>query len=240
MRKFIALALFIFCSLHSACSQVRWNLAANAGLSHMFQAPSNSHDRFAYRVGGGAIIPLKDWFSVRPSLYFSEKGVNFDGYYGSEQIDEAKYSLCLQYLELPVMAGFDIHLNNEASLVLKVGPFLSCGLNGRSKVSLANSDYEKTYGNLFDHGTAFDGCAYDGNSKVKNFGRFHRWDAGIQWGIACELSHISVGADISLSLTNATSAQINNDPVSGVVQALFTRSDKPKNLAAYFHIGYIF
>lgn len=240
MKRLIVLA-FTLCAFAASQAQVRWNAEVGLGSSAMVNPPSSSHCRFAYRIGGGAIIPLYSWFSLRPSLYFSKKGIGIDGYYGKEQITEADYKLSLNYLELPCYAGFDIRLKNGSAIVLKIGPFVSYGLNGKVGVSTTNTDFSKTYSeNLFSKGCTMDNCAYDANNKVVSMPKFNRIDAGFSYGVAYEMRHISVGADISLSLTHAASSKVDDGVASANAQSNLKMTDKSTNLAALVHIGYIF
>lgn len=239
--KRLLLLMLTLCAFAASQAQVRWNAEAAVGSSTIINPPSSPHGRFAYRIGGGAIIPLNNWFSLRPSLYLAKKGVGFDGYYGKEQITEANYRLSLNYLELPVMAGFDIRLKNGAAIVLKIGPFVSYGLNGKVGVSIANADFSKTYSeNLFSKGCTMDNCAYDSNNKLQAMPKFNRLDAGVSYGVAYEMRHFSIGAYIDLSLTHAASSQLSDDLASALVQRILTTTDKPINLATGVHVGYIF
>ena len=85
------------------------------------------------------------------------------------------------YLELPVMAAARFDVANNTNVVINAGPYLACGIAGKSKVDMGNVEYkENTFG--------------DGGLK--------RFDAGLGVGVALELGQIIVGLDGQFGLVD--------------------------------------
>lgn len=204
MKIFIA-AILLTAALN-ATAQVRFHVGGGLGVAGMSNVTS-SNDIFSYNIGGGADIHLGRVFSICPSVYICRKGTNFDGYYGTEQIDKATFSVLTEYLEIPLLAGFDIHLKNNSAFVLTVGPHLSGGLNGKAKVKMRNSDYKYTSeGSVFDNTCDFGGNAYNNDGEQVEIPRFNRWDLGLMLGVAYEMRHFRIGLVYAHTITESATS----------------------------------
>ena len=101
--------------LVAKAQDITWQAKAGIGYATVFGGVSNIDDRIGFYVGGGADIGLSKngvW-RFQPALQFVRKGWKFDGYYGNEQIMEAKYSTHLNYLQLPLQMAARLSLGKE-------------------------------------------------------------------------------------------------------------------------------
>ena len=79
------------------------------------------------------------------------------------------------------MAAARFDFANNTNVVINAGPYLACGIAGKSKVDMGNVEYkENTFG--------------DGGLK--------RFDAGLGVGVALELGQIIVGLDGQFGLVD--------------------------------------
>ena len=97
-------------------------------------------------VGGAYItIEMNDVFSIQPELLFSMKGAYFEDkdYYGDEYI-KVEEKDTFYYLEVPVLARFDINAHNDLKPSLFFGPALS--FNMSAKYDMDIEMYTHDYG----------------------------------------------------------------------------------------------
>jgi hypothetical protein len=223
IRKILTTALFMcLIGLNAAFSQVKWNVEVQTGVTELTSLPSNSSGKFLWAVGGGASIQLTDVVHIAPSLLFSQRGAKFDGYYGDEMIMAAKYSICTNYLELPVNLALHFGSKENLRFIIKTGPSFSYGLTGKMKVSGENSDFSMTYPeNLFSEQCTMTGAYDSSNHALNTVPKFNRFD--LQWGIGFDVmikQHFIVGLNAKIGLTNVTPKPIS-DNVLGQLATLF-------------------
>lgn len=82
---------------------------------------------------------------------------------------------------------FRFNLADNTNLVIATGPYLACGVGGKTK---------------FDGGASIGGIAVNGGDKVDTFGSdgldYNRFDAGWNIGLGVEFGKILVGLDTQL------------------------------------------
>lgn len=237
--KLWSLALVV-CPLF-ATAQVTWNVKGALGTS-AFIANSGESPQLSYRLGGGMAVPLGRTFYFQPSLYLANKGFNFDGYFGNEQISEARYHVNMHYVELPLNIVAHIHLTDDLYLNLYTGPYIACGLNSKAKVSMANSDYKHTFKeNLFEQGSKMLGNSYNEDKKLVELPKFKRMDVGLQSGLELDINRIIIGVETSFGLTQVTNQPIvKEDVVEQVLQALLFGTVTPHHFVFQATVGYRF
>lgn len=90
-------------------------------------------------------------------------------------------------MELPINVQFRFNLADNTNLVIATGPYLACGVGGKTK---------------FDGGASIGGIAVNGGDKVDTFGSdgldYNRFDAGWNIGLGVEFGKILVGLDTQL------------------------------------------
>lgn len=243
MRKAV-LAILLSLSL-GAAAQVRFHVGGGVGMADMSDVTSSSNI-LSYRLGGGADIHLGRVFSLRPAVYYTQKGTDFDGFYGAEQMEPAKFSVRSEYLEIPFLAGFDIHLNERSAIVLTVGPHLSCGLNGKTKVKARNSGgWDIDGGNFFDNTCDFGQQAYSSEKRPVQIPQFNRWDLGLMIGAAYEMRHFRFGLVYAHTLTESATSHFEvedrHDPYYyDDLHDFYYDMTTPRNSTLHIVFDYIF
>ena len=129
-----------------------------------------------------------DLISLQPSLFFSQKGAKYSsGYEGTVVDADADVKINQLYLELPINVQFRFNLADNTNLVIATGPYLACGVGGKTK---------------FDGGASIGGIAVNGGDKVDTVGSdgldYNRFDAGWNIGLGVEFGKILVGLDTQL------------------------------------------
>lgn len=221
-------------TIGTAQAQVALQVRAGVGMSKL-QGLSLMENRLSYKVGLAVDIPVSGPWAVQPALYFVQKGTNFKGNYGNEQIVPVTLDNRLSYFELPVYAAFKIDLGSESQVALKAGPYVAWGIVGKAHVSSDDMDFHRTFvGELFTDGCTYDGltllstksgAVYKAGSKA-----YKNLDAGVAFGADFKYQHFLVGVDCSWGLLPACEGVFDNVALEGDL----------KNLAVHLTLGYQF
>jgi len=221
---------------------IHWQARGGIGRSTLFAGVTNIEDRTGFHVGGGADIGLSKngvW-RLQPSLLFVRKGWKFKGYYGSEQIMEARFGTRLDYLQLPLQLAARLRLGEGCFLTFRSGAYVACGLSGKTRLDIVNTDRCETFDvNHFSQAFDFHSCAYDRENRRVSYPAFNRWDAGAIGGIDLTLGHFIIGYDVCVGLTSVSDAGFMGNPVGNVATAVLLGAH-PKNIMADLSIGYRF
>lgn len=231
---FMWLAFIGMMTISTVQAQVSLQARAGVGLSK-FQGLSLMENSFSYKVGMSVDIPVAKQWAVQPTLYFVQKGSNFSGYYGSEQIVPVTLDNRLSYFELPVYGAFKMNLSDEMQLTFKAGPYVAWGVVGKAHVSSDDMDFHRTFvGELFTDGCDFDGLTTlntkSGTTYVAGSKAYKNLDAGVAFGVDFRYQHFLVGMDCSWGLLPVTDGLFNNVALKGDLT----------NLAFYLTLGYQF
>lgn len=228
--------------LMAKAQDINWQAKAGIGYATVFGGVSNIDDRIGFHVGGGADIGLSKngvW-RFQPALQFVRKGWKFDGYYGNEQIMEAKYSTHLNYLQLPLQMAARLSLGKEWFITFRTGAYVAYGLSAKTGMEILSTDYDETFGvNHFSEDFDFNRCAYDKESRSVGFPKFNRWDAGAIGGIDLTYRHFIIGYNVSVGFTKLCDAGFMGNPLGNVITAVLL-GGHPKNITADISIGYQF
>ena len=228
--------------LVAKAQDITWQAKAGIGYATVFGGVSNIDDRIGFHVGGGADIGLSKngvW-RFQPALQFVRKGWKFDGYYGNEQIMEAKYSTRLNYLQLPLQMAARLSLGKEWFITFRTGAYVAYGLSAKTGMEILNTDYDETFDiNHFSEDFDFNRCAYDKESRSVGFPKFNRWDAGAIGGIDLTYRHFIIGYNVSVGFTKLCDAGFMGNPLGNVITAVLL-GGHPKNITADISIGYLF
>jgi hypothetical protein len=243
MKKLLTLMTFVFCLGASALySQVNWYIEAQTGVASMSSLPSDNGCRFQWSAGGGASIRLSDVVHIAPSLLLSQRGATVSGYYGSEMIAPAKYSIRTNYLEMPVYLALHFGSNENLRFIIKTGPSFCYGLNGKVKVSARDSDFSATYPeNLFSQSCTMDGIAQTANRKLFGLPKFNRFD--LLWGTGFDVmlqKRFIIGLNVKVGLTKVTTEPITTNVMDQLVSLLFSHSVDSRNISASLSFAYQF
>lgn len=219
----------------SARSQVGWQVRGGVGWSRL-SGLSLMENRLSFRLGVASVIPVYKQFALEPGLFFVQKGSDFSGSYGGEQMVPVNLDNRLNYLEIPVLAAYRIALGKAGELTVKAGPYAAIGLTGRAHVSSDDLDFHRTFpGDLFG-----DGCTYDGATALRSkagysymagSAPYDRFDAGLILGLDYRYRHFILGAEASWGMV-PVSRRLFDVEVPYVM--------KLRNSAAHLSVGYQF
>lgn len=223
-------------------AKVQFEVRAGFGASN-YRGDDNAGNRFSGKIGAVADIQLNRNWSIEPGLFYVGKGTQFSGLYvhsGDNQSGlMSKFRNSLHYLEVPVLAVYKIHIDKDAYISLKAGPYLALGVKGTANVKTPMyNDNDKDFSNdLFK-----DGCDYDKSSYLsyedmlddfidmmidKEPSRYiktekmNRLDAGIMAELGITYKHAYIGYNTSWGLTKLCSDFIVGSPRNMVYSVVF-------------------
>jgi len=146
----------------------------------MFGTASSSSGYTAGFAGGlFLIIPLSDRFSFQPELLFVQKGGSeADDFTGDDDFfddaDESEEgSITLNYIELPLLARFNLPLDGEALPYVVAGPSLGYLLGA----DISNGDEEEELADFYRSFNA--GLILGAGINYRNFTADVRFDIGL-------------------------------------------------------------
>ena len=168
MKKSVLFILFALVSVAGFSQITGWN--AKVGMNVSNWTTDGVDAKVGFRVGVGTEYAFNDMWSLQPSLYLTSKGAKKD-----------ELTINAYYLELPVMAAARFNVADNTNLVVNAGPYLACGIAGKSKMDMGNVEYkEDTFG----------------DDALKRF------DAGLGVGVALEFGRIIAGLDGQFGLVD--------------------------------------
>jgi opacity protein-like surface antigen len=115
------------------------NLLSEIGLGDL-----KSQSKLGFHVGAVAQIGLPANFFIQPELLYSSLGVKIK--MDSELLGEASKSNNLNYLQLPVYAGYKFNAGLGLDIIVGVGPYIGYG------ISATNDWFNKDSFKKFDYG----------------------------------------------------------------------------------------
>ena len=134
--------------------------------------------RIGYNVGVVIDADCSDYFFIESGLSLLSKG---------SQTSNGNAKITLNYLELPILLGFKTNITDNIRWYVNAGPYLACGIFGKSSVDIGYG-YESTT-NVWEDG---------------DFG-FKRFDAGLTFGTGFLFHQVRVGVAYDLGLVNVIS-----------------------------------
>ena len=155
MKKSALFILFALISVAGFSQITGWNAKVGMNISN-YTGDADLNAKIGFKLGGGFEYAFDNTWSLQPSLFLSTKGAKKDG-----------NSINAMYLELPVMAAARFNVADNTNIVVNAGPYLACGIAGKTKIDLGN-DTERKYDTF-------------GDDALKRF------DAGLGVGVALEL-----------------------------------------------------
>ena len=171
MKKSALFILFALISVAGFSQITGWNAKVGMNISN-YTGDADLNAKIGFKLGGGFEYAFDNTWSLQPSLFLSTKGAKKDG-----------NSINAMYLELPVMAAARFNVADNTNIVVNAGPYLACGIAGKTKIDLGN-DTERKYDTF-------------GDDALKRF------DAGLGVGVALELGKVIVGLDGQFGLVDS-------------------------------------
>ena len=212
MKKLILMLVFALATVGaSAQAKMNWSVDLGLGASTwMGDGSDGAKALFNQKIGVGVDIPMTGLISFKTGLYWSSKGVKVSekgdfGDFGSKLDVKVNQN----YFQMPVLAAFHFGTGQNFDVVVSGGAYMAVGVCGKTE---AEVDDLTVSVNTF-------GDSKIGDVKMQGL---HRFDAGIQTGVALDFQSWTVGVDGEFGLTK------------------IAKGDSPRNLAFFVNVGYKF
>ncbi|MDE6534874.1 MAG: PorT family protein [Muribaculaceae bacterium] len=194
----LAVIMFAACPL-SGMAQ-KWNFGVEAGYvnSTLALKDYDASARSGFKVGANAEFTLRNHISFESGLAYIRKGAEIKGdKIGHTSISSIKFAE-MNYLQIPLMAGYKFNLAKDFSIKPEVGGYFAVGLNGHSFVTgldSFNQPYEARV-STFSHTFITDGIA--------PYRPCDRADGGLAFALNLNYRHFTLKAEYDLGLATAT------------------------------------
>lgn len=173
-----------------------WNFGIEAGYvnSDLSVSESSAKSRNGFKFGANAEFTLRNNLSLESGVSFIRKGATVTG---DNMMNTAVSSIKLaemDYLQIPVMAGYRFNVGNGFYLKPELGAYLAVGINGDSFVTGLdpfNQPYEKRVRTF----SGANGVSYRPCNRV---------DGGLSFAINAKWHHIGLKAEYDLGLATAS------------------------------------
>lgn len=177
-----------------------WNYGVEAGYVNNTLAVEEyeSTARNGFKFGVNAEYTLANHISFESGLAYIRKGATTSGdNMWSSRISSIKFAE-MNYLQIPLMAGYKFDLGKHFSIKPEVGGYFAVGINGDSFVTGVdnyNQPYEARV-NTFSHTDSMNGVA--------PFRPCNRADGGLAFALNLNYRHFTLKAEYDLGLATAT------------------------------------
>lgn len=190
--------MFAACPLSSMAQ--KWNFGVEAGYVNNTLAVEEyeSTARNGFKFGVNAEYTLSNNVSFESGLSYIRKGATTSGdNMWSSRISSIKFAE-MNYLQIPLMAGYKFDLGKHFSIKPEVGGYFAVGINGDSFVTGVDNYNQPYVGrvNTFSHTESRQGVA--------PFRPCNRVDGGLAFALNLNYSHFTLKAEYDLGLATAT------------------------------------
>ena len=173
-----------------------WNFGIEAGYVNSDLAVSeySAKSRNGFKLGANAEFTLSNSISLESGLSFIRKGATVAGHNMMNTGVSAIRFAEMDYLQIPVMAGYRFCLGNGFYLKPELGVYLAVGINGDSFVEGTdpfNQPYEKRVRTFSGAG----GVSYRPCNRV---------DGGLSFAINAKWYHLGLKIEYDLGLATAS------------------------------------
>lgn len=154
----------------------KFGIKGGLNLTNLYSdAPDDENMKLGFNAGIYWKLPVAKGFSIQPELLYTQKGSKST--YNNFIQGDGEYRFNLNYIELPVLATFNVAKN----LNIHAGPYVGY---------LVSADVK----DVDDNGTI--------NGAVDlNEDNFKRWDVGLAAGLGFDISNFTIGARYNYGLT---------------------------------------
>ena len=196
MKVIIALLSAVVMVLPISVEAQIWNFGAEAGYVSNTLAVSEyeSSARSGFRVGADAVLTLPGRVVFESGVAYVRKGAATCGknMFGSA-VSSVKFAE-MNYLQIPLMAGYSLALGRGFSLRPMAGGYFAVGAGGHSFVTGTDAFGQPFTARVSTFGGA-DGIPYRPCNRV---------DAGLSIAFSAAYRHISLKAGYDLGLANTS------------------------------------
>lgn len=200
VSNFLKTAALALAVLPFDCAAQTWNFGLEAGYVNNTLAVNEyeSAARNGFRVGAIAEYTLPNLISFESGLAYIRKGATTSGTNMSyARISSIKFAE-MNYLQIPLMAGYKFNLDNHFSIKPEVGGYFAVGINGDSFVTGVdhfNQPYEARV-------NTFSGT--ESRNGVAPFRPCNRADGGLSFALNLNYRRFTLKAEYDLGLATAT------------------------------------
>lgn len=177
MKRCFFLFTVLFSSLAAFAQGFGYGVTAGLNVSH----PKDYRNHVGFNVGlkgEYTFSDSQDCMYLESALLLTSKGWKEDVYEDeSEHAGIVDWKCDAYYLELPLMAGYKFGINDKARMSLSAGPYVACGLFGKSEVDGVSGVTDVD--NIFSDGMY---KRFDYGVKVYAGIDFSKWQLGLSYG----------------------------------------------------------
>jgi hypothetical protein len=147
----------------------KFGIKGGVNLTNMYvKDVSDENMKVGWNAGIYAKLPVTRGISIQPELLYTDKGAKEN--YNNFIEGKGEYRFNLNYIELPVLAVFNVAKNFN----LHVGPYISY----LASVNIKDANSDGTLNNV----------------KDLNAEDFHRLDYGVAGGLGVDVANFTIGA----------------------------------------------
>lgn len=196
MKQIIRILLTIVIIIPFGIKAQSWNYGLEAGYvnSDLSVCDNSATSRSGFKFGANAEFTLRNSISFESGLSYIRKGAIVTG---NNMMNTAISSIRfaeMDYLQIPVMAGYRFNLGNDFSLKPELGAYFAVGINGDSFVTgidSYNQPYEKRVGTF----SGANGVPYRPCNRV---------DGGLSFAINAKWLHIGIKVEYDLGVATSS------------------------------------
>ena len=187
MKKLLLVICLAFVST-AAFAQV--NVGIKAGFSMTtFIGDENAQAKPGFKLGVVSDIFVTDADFIQPSLMLSARGAKYKS--GVLGLTSNNMSVNSLYIELPVLVGAKIWLDNYRRISLGAGPYIAYGVGGKT---------------VYDGRIIGIGVIDRSTSTFGDLVNMNRFDAGIAAAAAFESGNFFIGLEAQMGLTKLSTS----------------------------------
>lgn len=173
-----------------------WNFGIEAGYvnNDLSVSENSSNSRNGFKLGANAEYMLRNSISFESGLSYIRKGATVTGHNMMNTAISSIRFAEMDYLQIPVMAGYRFTFSNDFSLKPELGVYLAVGVNGDSFVTGVdpfNKPYEKRVRTF----SGANGVSYRPCNRV---------DGGLSFAISAKWHHIGLKVEYDFGLATAS------------------------------------
>lgn len=184
-------------AIPAAAQAEGWNFGAEAGYvySNLATEEYNAKGRSGFKFGLDAEYTLRNNVAFETGLAYIRKGSTVTGEkMNGFAVSEVKYAE-MDYLQIPVMAGYKFRLGNGFSLKPEAGAYFAVGLGGDSFITGRNP-FDQPY-------TARVSTFKSPEGQIPYRG-VDRCDGGLSFALNANYKHFGIKAQYDLGLATVT------------------------------------
>lgn len=153
--------------------------------------------RFGFNVGVNLDYSIMESFGIQTGVYFTTKGAKYETvkiHEVYEEVTTKTYNWNPMYIQIPVLASYRYHFNDNLRWELNAGPYFAFGVGGKYK-------YERTKTSLYD------GEVLSSKETEEDFFNddTNSFDMGIAFGTGLTYKKFYFGVQYEIGMTNLVS-----------------------------------